>query len=137
MSVSLAFASLYAISKASSLNQSSPSRKVTYSPYDVDKAPEFFKGDERHFLESWVYVYLRYPEEAIIMGTQGVVNVEFVVEADGTVTNVKVVRGVDELLDKEAVRVVSVSPKWRPAIKNGEKVRVKYSLPIEFRLKKR
>lgn len=111
--------------------------KVTYSPYDVDKAPEFFKGDERHFLESWVYVYLRYPEEAIIMGTQGVVNVEFVVEADGTVTNVKVVRGVDELLDKEAVRVVSVSPKWRPAIKNGEKVRVKYSLPIEFRLKKR
>ena len=71
------------------------------------------------------------------MGTQGVVNVEFVVEADGSVTNVKVVRGVDELLDEEAVRVVSVSPKWRPAIKNGEKVRVKYSLPVEFRLKKR
>ena len=65
------------------------------------------------------------------------VGIEFVVEADGSVTNVKVVRGVDELLDKEAVRVVSVSPKWRPAIKNGEKVRVKYSLPVEFRLKKR
>lgn len=111
--------------------------QVTYSPYDVDKAPEFFKGDERNFLEKWVYLYLKYPEEAIIMGVQGVVNVEFVVEADGSVTNVKVVRGVDDQLDAEAVRVVSVSPKWRPAIKNGEKVRVKYSLPIEFRLKKR
>lgn len=111
--------------------------KVTYSPYDVDKAPEFFRGDERHFLEKWVYQYLKYPEEAVIMGTQGVVTVEFVVEADGSVTNVKVVRGVDELLDKEAVRVISVSPKWRPALKNGEKVRVKYSLPVEFRLKKR
>lgn len=118
-------------------SETSDDGKVTYSPYDVDKAPEFFRGDERHFLEKWVYLYLEYPEEAIIMGTQGVVNVEFIVEADGSVTNVKVVRGVDDLLDKEAVRVISVSPKWRPAIKNGEKVRVKYSLPVEFRLKKR
>ena len=111
--------------------------KMAYSPYEVDKAPEFFKGDERNFLEEWVYVYLRYPQVAIDMGIQGIVNVEFVVEADGTVTNVKVTRSVDEDLDREAVRVVSASPKWRPAIKNGEKVRVKYSLPIEFRLKKR
>jgi TonB family protein len=110
---------------------------MAYSPYEVDKAPEFFKGDERNFLEEWVYVYLRYPQVAMDMGIQGIVNVEFVVEADGTVTNVKVTRSVDEDLDREAVRVVSASPKWRPAIKNGEKVRVKYSLPIEFRLKKR
>ena len=111
--------------------------KVIYSPYEVDKAPEFFKGDERHFLEKWVYVYLKYPQEAVIMGVQGIVTVEFVVETDGSVTGVKVVRGVDDDLDREAVRVVSSSPKWRPATKNGEKVRVKYSLPIEFRLKKR
>jgi TonB family protein len=111
--------------------------KITYSVYEVDKAPEFFKGDERHFLEKWVYVYLKYPQEAVIMGTQGVVNIEFVVDIDGSVTDVKVVRGVDDELDKEAVRVVSASPKWRPAMKNGEKVRVKYSLPIEFKLKKR
>ncbi len=110
---------------------------MTYSQYEVDKAPEFFKGDERHFLENWVYVYLKYPDSARIMGVQGVVNVEFVVEKDGSVSNVKVTRGVDDDLDREAVRVVSASPKWRPAIKNGEKVRVKYSLPIEFRLKKR
>ncbi|MBO7248678.1 MAG: TonB family protein [Bacteroidales bacterium] len=110
---------------------------MTYSQYEVDKAPEFFKGDERHFLENWVYVYLKYPDSARIMGVQGVVNVEFVVEKDGSVSNVKVTRGVDDDLDREAVRVVSTSPKWRPAIKNGEKVRVKYSLPIEFRLKKR
>lgn len=111
--------------------------KMAYTPYEVDRAPEFFKGDERNFLEEWVYVYLRYPQVAVDMGIQGVVNVEFVVEADGSVTNVRVTRSVDEDLDREAVRVVSASPKWRPAIKNGEKVRVKYSLPIEFRLKKR
>lgn len=111
--------------------------EIAYSPYEVDKAPEFFKGDERNFLENWVYSYLRYPQEAVDMGIQGVVNVEFIVEADGSVTNVKVARSVDEVLDKEAIRVISASPKWRPAIKNGEKVRVKYSLPVEFRLKKR
>lgn len=110
---------------------------VVYSPYDVDKTPEFFRGDERSFLEKWVYTYLKYPQEALVMGVQGIVTVDFIVEADGSVTNVKVSKGVDPDLDKEAVRVISASPKWRPAIKNGEKVRVKYSLPVEFRLKKR
>lgn len=110
---------------------------VIYSPYDVEKPAEFFRGDERTFLEKWVYLYLKYPEEAMIMGTQGVVTVEFVVDTEGYVSDVKVVKGIDEELDKEAVRVVSASPKWKPATNRGEKVRVKYTIPIEFRLKKR
>lgn len=110
---------------------------VVYSPYDVDKAAQFFKGDESDFLTNWVYVYLRYPDNAVTMGIQGTVMVDFIVEKDGTVTNVHVTRSVDEDLDNEALRVVKASPKWKPAVKNGEKVRVKYSMPVEFRLKKR
>lgn len=108
-----------------------------YSPYSVEKPAEFFRGDERTFLQKWVYQYLKYPEEAVQMGVQGVVTVEFIVDTEGHVTNVKVVNGVDEDLDKEAIRVVSASPKWRPAMNGGEKVKVKYTIPIEFRLKKR
>ncbi len=108
-----------------------------YSPYEVDKAPKFFKGDERTFLEKWVYVYLKYPDTSLRMGNQGVVTVEFIVEADGSVSNVKVVKGIDDYIDAEVVKVVSVSPKWKAGEIGSKKVRVKYSLPVEFRLKSR
>lgn len=108
-----------------------------YSPAEVDKAPEFFHGDERRFLEDWVYGYLRYPDRPLRDGIQGTVLVEFVVEANGQVGQVKIVRGVDEDLDREVIRVVSASPKWKAGQVGGRKVRVKYSIPVEFRLKKR
>lgn len=108
-----------------------------YSVYDVDKAPEFFHGDQRTFLERWVYDYLKYPDAPLTMGIQGQVMVEFIVEKDGSVTNVKVTKSVDEDLDAEAVRVVAASPKWKAGVKGGQKVRVKISIPIEFRLKRR
>lgn len=109
----------------------------TYSPYEVEVAPKFFRGDERTFLTDWVYTYLRYPQTALEQGVSGVVNVEFVIEKDGSVTNVRAVSGNDVDLMEEAVRVVSVSPKWKPGTIGKEKVRVKYTLPVEFRLKKR
>ena len=62
-------------------------------------------------------------------GTQGRVTVQFVVEKDGSIANAKVLRGVDPELDKEAVRVVSVMPKWKPGTQKGEAVRVKYTVP--------
>ena len=58
-------------------------------------------------------------------------------EKDGSVTNVRAIRGNDQYLEDEAVRVISASPKWKPGVLGGEKVRVKYSVPVEFRLKKR
>lgn len=67
-------------------------------------------------------------------GTQGRVTVQFVVEKDGSIANAKVLRGVDPELDKEAVRVVSVMPKWKPGTQKGEAVRVKYTVPVMFRL---
>lgn len=108
-----------------------------YSVYDVDKTPEFFHGDQRTFLERWVYDYLKYPDSPLTMGIQGQVVVEFIVEKDGSISHVKVVKSVDDDLDAEAVRVVSASPKWKAGMKGGQKVRVKISVPIEFRLKKK
>ncbi len=108
-----------------------------YSPFEVEVRPEFMKGDENSFLSDWVYTYLRYPESALEYGISGTVIVEFIVEKDGSVTNVKAVKGKDQDLMDEAVRVIAVSPKWKPGTIGGEKVRVKYSIPVEFRLKKK
>ena len=60
--------------------------------------------------------------------------VQFVVDRDGTISNPEVVRGVDPYLDKEAIRVISSMPKWTPGVQNGKKVRVKYTVPVSFRL---
>ena len=105
-----------------------------YAVSDCDVRPQFFHSNERHFLQSWVYKYLKYPASAIERRLQGQVLVSFIIEKDGSVTNVEVVDGIDELLDDEAVRVVSVSPKWIPGQIKGSKVRTKMVIPIEFRL---
>ena len=106
-----------------------------YAASDCDVRPQFFHSNEKHFLTSWVYKYLRYPERAIREKLQGQVLVSFIIEKDGSVTNVTVEHGIDELLDDEAVRVVSVSPKWIPGQIKGEKVRTRIVIPVEFRLK--
>lgn len=114
-----------------------PDPDKVWSPYEVDRAPQFYHSDEKEFLQRWVYEYLHYPEDAVRLGIQGQVIVEFIVEKDGTVTNVRAVKAADPDLAEEALKVVSVSPKWKPALLNGEKVRVRMTVPVEFRLKKR
>ena len=115
-----------------------PSRKggepTYYAQRDVDKPATFLHGDENQFLERWVYPYLKYPDSAVRAGISGRVYVEFVVEKDGKITNVMVTKGVDDELDAAAVKVVSASPKWKPAVLNGEKVRVKTSVAVDFKL---
>lgn len=108
-------------------------------PYnDCDVKPAFLgSSDPSAFLSKWVYVYLRYPQEAVRNGIQGRVLVSFVLDEKGRMTDVKVVRGVDELLDAEAVRVVSASPDWRPARVRGKKVKCEVSVYIDFKLEKR
>lgn len=103
--------------------------------YDCDQRPMFLNSaDPRQFLEKWVYQYLRYPPEAVESGIQGTVQVNFVIDKDGKVRDVKVAKSVDPLLDEEAVRVVSASPKWRPGRLRGEKVSTSMTIPVEFRL---
>ena len=112
-----------------------PAKNNIVSYADCDQRPMFLNSaDPKQFMEKWVYQYLKYPQEAVRDGVQGRVMVEFVIGIDGKVTDVKVVKGVSPELDAEAVKVVSASPKWRPARLKGEKVRCSMTIPIEFRL---
>ena len=108
-----------------------------YSQHDVDKKAMFLHGDERQFLDRWVYKYLKYPKTSIKEKSSGKVVVEFVVDKSGNVKDVTIVRSVTPALDDEAIKVVSSSPKWKPAELHGEKVSVKISIPIEFKLSSR
>lgn len=129
-------ASLDEISRADAAAGGNPAREErVYSVTDCDVRPQFFHSNEKHFLQSWVYKYLKYPSRAIARNLQGQVLVSFIVEKDGSVTNVSVDHGVHELLDDEAVRVVAVSPKWIPGQIKGRKVRTRIVIPVEFRLK--
>ena len=110
-------------------NKETESRKV----FDiVEQMPSYPGGDEAltRFLNSNVH----YPEVAEQNGIQGRVIVTFVVERDGSITDVRVSKGVDPSLNKEAVRVIKSMPRWEPGTLNGKTVRVKYTVPVTFRL---
>jgi protein TonB len=100
----------------------------------VEQKPSFMNGDANTF-SKWVNERLQYPEIAKENGIQGRVLLQFVVGADGKVSNVKVVRGVDPSLDKEAVRVVQSSPKWEPGKQRDRAVKVTYTFPVIFQLR--
>jgi TonB family protein len=98
----------------------------------VEHMPEFPGGMEE--MMKYLSTNIRYPEAAHKAGKQGRVLVNFVVEADGTISNANVLRSVSEELDAEAIRVIQNMPKWKPGMQNGQAVRVKYTIPISFRL---
>lgn len=100
----------------------------------VEKRPSFQGGDANTF-SKWVNQRLVYPEIAKENGVQGRVTLQFTIEKDGTLTKVKVLRGVDPSLDKEAVRVVSSSPKWTPGKQRDRSVPVTYTFPVIFQLR--
>lgn len=113
--------------------------KDTVVPYyDCDYRPSFLGSrDPKVFLEKWVYTYMKYPKEAVTNGIQGRVLVDFVIDEKGKVRDVKVLKGVDPLLDAEAVRIISASPDWKPGWLMGKKVKSRMSLYVEFRLEKK
>lgn len=98
----------------------------------VDKAPQFPGGNME--MMTFLSQNIKYPAEAIAQGIQGRVLVQFVVSWEGKVRNIKVIRGVDPLLNKEAVRLVSIMPQWIPGQVKGEAVSSEFMIPIEFRL---
>lgn len=106
--------------------------------YDCDVKPSFLGStDPKVFLEKWVYTYMKYPQEAVRNGIQGRVLVDFIIDAGGKVRDVKVLKGVDPLLDDEAVRIISASPAWKPGRIRGRKVSSEMSVYVEFRLEKK
>jgi len=97
----------------------------------VDTMPKFQGGDMEKF-RRYLALNIRYPEEAREKNITGTVYVQFVVNQRGKVDKVQVIRGVDPLLDSEALRVVLGSPVWEPGIKNGEKVSIAFTFPVAF-----
>ena len=86
-------------------------------------------------LNTWIYNNIRYPETAKEKKLEGKVYVRFVIEKDGAVSNVKIIRGVSPELDNEAKAVIASMPKWEPGKQNGSPVRVSYTVPVYFALK--
>jgi protein TonB len=99
----------------------------------VEEKPKFMGGDENEFTR-WVFQNMSYPDVAKENRIQGRVMVSFRVTADGKVTDVKVLRGVDPSLDKEAVRVINMSPRWSPGKQRNKAVAVRYIFPVTFKL---
>ena len=100
----------------------------------VEEKPSFMGGHANAF-SRWVGKNLVYPDVARENGIQGKVTLQFTIEADGSITNIKVLRGIDPSLDKEAVRVVASSPKWKPGKQRDRAVRVTYNFPVHFQLR--
>jgi TonB family protein len=98
----------------------------------VDTPPVFPGGLEKFY--ELIGKNIRYPSEARRNGIQGRVIVSFIIEKDGTLTNVKVIRGIGDGCDEEAIRIIKLSSPWMPGIQNGNLVRVSYTVPIGFSL---
>ena len=125
---------LVASMKTNQLETASFAVKDTLTPVFevVERMPQFPGGvaaQVEYFKKN-----LRYPAEAKKAGTQGRVVVQFFVNKDGSISNVKVLRGVDPALDAEAVRLVNSMPKWKPGMQKGKAVTVKYTVPVLFKL---
>jgi TonB family protein len=109
-------------------NQQKPKKVLTV----VDIMPQFPGGDNE--LLAFLAKSVNYPMEAQTKGIQGRVICAFIVNEDGSISDAEVLRGVDPLLDAEAIRVIGTMPKWTPAKNDGEVVAVKYTVPITFKL---
>ena len=101
----------------------------------TEKMPSFRSGEIKDF-RNWIQMHIQYPAEAMKNNIQGRVIVSFIVEKDGSVSNILVLQSPDKLLADEALRVIASSPAgaWTPGEQRGEKVRVKYTLPVDFYL---
>lgn len=118
-------------SKSSMMN--SGDQHQNYEIYTlVDKMPSYPGGDEARmrFLQENIV----YPVEARSKGYQGTVYLTFVVEPDGSITDVRVLKGVHPSIDNEAVRVIQIMPKWEPGTHRGKPLRVQFTMPIRFTL---
>ena len=113
--------------------QPEPPKEEETKVFDVVEQMPSFPGGQAALM-SWLGSNIKYPVVAEENGVQGRVVCTFVVERDGSITDVKVVRGVDPSLDKEAIRVLKAMPHWIPGKQNGSAVRVKYTVPVTFKL---
>ena len=93
-----------------------------------------FQGGDLNTFRNWVQQNVRFPQIALENGIQGRVTLTFVIERDGSLTNIQVLQTPDRSLSEEAIRVLNKSPKWTPGKQRNQTVRVKYTLPVDFRV---
>ena len=98
----------------------------------LDNMPEF-PGGEKAMME-WLSQNILYPKEAVDGKIEGRVMISFVIEKDGSVSNAKVIRGIDESLDNEALRVVNAMPNWKPGMQDDQPARARFTIPVSFKL---
>lgn len=103
-------------------------------PFFLVEVMPSFKGGGLEKFRDWVSKRVNYPQAAIDNKIRGTVNLTFIVEKDGSVSSVTIVKGVNPLLDDEAVKAISESPKWTPGLQRGQPVRVRYAIPLSFML---
>ncbi len=114
------------------INSEIPDDSKTIIDIGIISEKPFFGTEGDNEFRRWMAQNVHYPEALLEAGIQGKVYLQFVIEKDGSITNVQVLRSVDPLLDKEAVRVLESSPKWNPGKQQGITVRVRYTFPIAF-----
>ena len=105
-------------------------------PFLVAETMPSFQGGDLNAFRNWVQSKVRYPAIAQENGISGRVVLTFVIEKDGRLTNIQVLQTPDRSLSEEAVRVLQQSPKWSPGKQRNQPVRVKYTLPVDFRIQK-
>ena len=103
-------------------------------PFLIAETMPSFQGGDLNTFRNWVQQNVKFPQIALENGIQGRVSCSFVVNKDGSIVDAEVIRGVDPSLDKEALRVINSMPKWSPGKQRGKPVRVKYTVPVTFRL---
>ena len=107
---------------------------VDDEPFLIVETMPSFQGGDLNTFRNWVQSNVRFPQIALENGIQGTVVLSFVIEKDGSLTNIQVLRTPDRSLSEEATRVLSKSPKWSPGKQRNQVVRVKYTLPVVFRV---
>jgi len=117
-----------------SLVMKQPSMPADEQVFIVVEQQASFQGSDVNSFRDWVTKHLKYPDIAIRKGISGKVYVQYAINSKGDVVDVKVIRGIDPSLDKEAIRVISSSPKWEPAKQRGTKVKQQFTIPIAFAL---
>lgn len=105
---------------------------TVYDFHSIESMPQFPGGINA--FRDYIFKTVQYPPMAMENNIQGVVNVHFTVEKDGSITNVEVPRKLGGGLDEEAIRVVKASKRWTPGVQNGKEVRVRYQVPVSFKL---
>lgn len=107
---------------------------VDDEPFLIVETMPSFQGGDLNTFRNWVQSNVRFPQIALENGIQGTVVLSFVIEKDGSLTNIQVLRTPDRSLSEEATRVLQKSPKWSPGKQRNQVVRVKYTLPVVFRV---